>query len=419
MTQAAISARDVSKRFRLYHERPQSLKEAVVHRRRARYDELWALRNVSLEVARGTTYGLIGHNGSGKSTLLKLLAGIHQPTSGSVTARGRVGALLELGAGFHPELTGRENVYLNGSIMGLSRKEIRRAFDDIVSFSGLEQFIDSPVKIYSSGMYVRLGFSVAVNLRPDILLIDEIIAVGDEEFQRRCMDHIYKLRQEGCTIMLVSHSIATIENLCDHAAWLDHGEVLEQGATASVTARYLDHVNTAERARLDSTETPSVSGRRKPGDKEVEIIGLEFLDADGQETSSGSTGDPLTIRMRYRAHAPVEEPAFLFGFHHESGVHIAEPNSKREGLRSGVLTGEGAVEYAFERLALMPGLYLVSASIWDSQQLHPYDFNEKGWLLHVQPGSGRQVNGLVETFGRWEHAERSGRRPGSAAVTGG
>ncbi|MGH8890340.1 MAG: ABC transporter ATP-binding protein, partial [Acidothermaceae bacterium] len=217
----AVRVDNVSKRFRLYHERNQSLKAAMMRGGRANYDEFWALKDVSLEVPTGTTFGLIGQNGSGKSTLLKCMAKILRPDQGSISVHGKVSALLELGAGFHQELSGRENVYLNGSILGLSKKQIDAKFDEIVDFAGLEKFIDTPVKNYSSGMYVRLGFSVAINVDPDVLLVDEVLAVGDENFQRKCSEKFADLRASGKTIVLVSHGLDTVRTMCERAAWLE------------------------------------------------------------------------------------------------------------------------------------------------------------------------------------------------------
>ncbi len=240
----ALELSRVSKRFRVELDRPSSLKEAVLRFGRRRIDEFWALRDVSLEVSAGSFFGLVGHNGSGKSTLLRLMAGIHRPTSGDIATRGRLSAMLELGAGFHPDLTGRENVYLNGAILGLGRKQMTRALDDIVEFSGIGSLIDAPVKIYSSGMYARLGFAVAVNVEPEILLVDEVIAVGDDQFQTRCLDHMEVLRSAGTTIVLVSHDTELVKRLCDTAGWLDGGHLRSVGEPSEVISRYL---NTSER----------------------------------------------------------------------------------------------------------------------------------------------------------------------------
>jgi ABC-2 type transport system ATP-binding protein len=237
MSDIAVNVDAVSKKFRLYHERNQSLKSAIMRRRISVHEDFWALRDVSFEVKQGSTFGLIGANGSGKSTLLKCLARILYPENGTIAANGKVAALLEVGSGFHPELSGRENIYLNGSILGMSRKEINQKFDEIVDFSGVEQFIDQPVKNYSSGMYVRLGFSVAINVNPDILVVDEVLAVGDAEFQAKCQQKFVDFKRDGKTVILVSHSLATVRAMCDHAAWLNKGTLMAMGeANATIKA---------------------------------------------------------------------------------------------------------------------------------------------------------------------------------------
>lgn len=234
----AVSVENVSKRFRLYHERNQSLKSAIMRRRRSVHEDFWALRDVSFEVPEGSTFGLIGSNGSGKSTLLKCLAKIYWPTEGNIAYNGRMAALLEVGSGFHHELSGRENIYLNGSILGMSKKEIDRKYDEIVDFSGVEHFIDQPVKNYSSGMYVRLGFSVAISVEPEILVVDEVLAVGDAEFQEKCLDKFRDYRREGRTVIMVSHALGSVREMCDQAAWLNKGELMHVGDAESTIAAY-------------------------------------------------------------------------------------------------------------------------------------------------------------------------------------
>ncbi|MBD8468428.1 ABC transporter ATP-binding protein [Plantibacter sp. MCCC 1A11337] len=238
MTDIAVHVDDVSKKFRLYHERNQSLKSAIMRRKISVHEDFWALRDISFDVPTGSTFGLIGSNGSGKSTLLKCLAKILYPETGTITANGKVAALLEVGSGFHPELSGRENVFLNGSILGMSRKEIQGKFDEIVSFSGVEQFIDQPVKNYSSGMYVRLGFAVAINVDPDILVVDEVLAVGDAEFQQKCFQKFEDFKAAGKTVILVSHSMGSVKSMCDHAAWINKGNLELVGEADSVIAAY-------------------------------------------------------------------------------------------------------------------------------------------------------------------------------------
>lgn len=242
MTDAAVTVDHVSKRFRMYKERNDSLKSMVMRGKKSVHEDFWALKDVSFEVPQGTTFGLIGKNGSGKSTLLKCLAKILWPEEGSITARGKQASLLEVGSGFHPELSGRENVFLNGSILGMSRKEVTRKFDEIVSFSGVGHFIDQPVKNYSSGMYVRLGFSVAVAVTPDVLVVDEVLAVGDATFQKRCRTKFKEMKEEGRTVILVSHSMSTVKDMCDDVAWLNEGELKMIGKTNDVVKAYNETV---------------------------------------------------------------------------------------------------------------------------------------------------------------------------------
>ena len=243
MSEWAVRVNDVSKKFRLYHERNQSLKSAILRGKASRHEDFWALRDVTFEVQKGQTHGLIGSNGSGKSTLLKCLAKIYWPTSGDIEYRGRMASLLEVGSGFHLELSGRENIYLNGSILGMSKKEIDRKFDEIVDFSGVERFLDQPVKNYSSGMYVRLGFSIAINVDPDILVVDEVLSVGDEEFQRKCFQKFRELKAEGKTVIIVTHAMPVVRELCDTATWLRSGSVARVGPSGTVVDAYLESVD--------------------------------------------------------------------------------------------------------------------------------------------------------------------------------
>lgn len=238
MSDWAVRVDDVSKRFRLYHERNQTLKSAILRGKTSRHEDFWALENITFDVAQGSTHGLIGSNGSGKSTLLKCLAKIYWPTSGTIEYRGRMASLLEVGSGFHLELSGRENIYLNGSILGMSRKEIDKKFDEIVDFSGVERFLDQPVKNYSSGMYVRLGFSIAIHVDPDILVVDEVLSVGDEEFQRKSFQKFLEFKEQGKTIILVTHAMPVIEQLCDQVSWINSGKLMMTGKASEVVSSY-------------------------------------------------------------------------------------------------------------------------------------------------------------------------------------
>ena len=242
MSDWAVQVSEVSKRFRLYHERNQTLKSAILRGRTSKHEDFWALNDISFDVLAGETHGLIGSNGSGKSTLLKCLAKIYWPTSGTIDYRGRMASLLEVGSGFHLELSGRENIYLNGSILGMSKKDIDSKFDEIVDFSGVERFLDQPVKNYSSGMYVRLGFSIAINVDPDILVVDEVLSVGDEEFQRKSFQKFRELKKQGKTIILVTHAMPVVRDLCDSVTWLNNGLLQKSGPTQAVVDAYLDSV---------------------------------------------------------------------------------------------------------------------------------------------------------------------------------
>lgn len=398
MSDAAVIVDDVSKRYRLYHERNQSLKASLMRRRRIDFEEFWALKNVSLEVERGTSYGLIGENGSGKSTLLKCMARILRPESGRIDVDGKVSALLELGAGFHPELSGRENVFLNGSILGLSRKELDRKFDEIVEFAGLERFIDTPVKNYSSGMYVRLGFSVAINVDPDVLLVDEVLAVGDEQFQRRCAEKFADLQDEGKTIIIVTHSLDSVRNMCDRVAWLEHGEVKDEGPPARVIDGYVD---TSHEARAGDTEQEARWGS---GGATIEKI--EILDATGQPTTRVHTGEAMTIRFHLHATTPVRGPVLSLGITRLDGVRVTEPNTRDGGCKIDYLKGKGSFSLHIEPLMLLPGTYDISASLFDHTCVRELDARQRVLRFDVEPGTPREPStGLVSLGGRWSFAE--------------
>lgn len=395
----AIRVERLSKQFKLHTERRNSLKERVV-RGRSRSDGMFrALDDVSFDVPRGTTFGLIGHNGSGKSTLLKILAGVYRPTSGGVLVDGRVSALLELGAGFHGELTGRENIYLNGSILGLSRKQIAGAIDEIIEFSGLGDFIDSPVKIYSSGMYVRLGFAIAVTLEPEILIVDEIIAVGDEEFQRKCFDHLFRLRNQGTTIVLVTHSMGLAAELCDSAVWLDHGVVRAVGPAPEVIDQYLTEVNQAEARAGDHADEP-VTGlaTSRTGSGEVRVTGVDLLGADGEVLPVVVTGEPLTVRVHFTTTAPVPAATFSLGFVHEIGIAIAGTNTRIHGEPIRLEPGVGHLDYIFDSLPLLAANWRISTAV--RSHGHTYDHLDKAFELTIRAGSDAE-GGAVRLDGRW------------------
>ena len=393
----AVSVEGVSKRFRLYHERNQSLKAAVMRGGRASYEEFWALKDVSFDIPAGVTFGLIGENGSGKSTLLKCIARILQPDAGRVVATGKVAALLELGSGFHPELSGRENVFLNGSILGLSRTQILDRFDDIVGFAGLERFIDSPVKNYSSGMYVRLGFSVAINVDPDILLVDEVLAVGDESFQRRCAEKFSDFRRAGKTIVLVSHAMGQLRNMCDQVAWLEHGTVKEVGAPGNIVDDYVGEAHTERESVTVSEATPE----NRWGSGEARVESYELLDAAGEPTGQVRTGDPVTVRLHWSTTEPVERPVFGVAVHSLEGIEVTGPNTRDADLVPDKIDGTGVVDLHVPRLLLLPGTYDLSAAVYDFTRQHPYDHRHRAVRFDVEPGAPREEHGLTSLGGTW------------------
>jgi ABC-2 type transport system ATP-binding protein len=397
MGDAAIVVDDVSKRFRLYHERNQSLKAAVMRKGRAKYTELQALDHVSFEVPKGKTFGIIGHNGSGKSTMLKCLARILRPDSGSVTTVGKVSALLELGAGFHPELSGRDNVYLNGSILGLTKKEIDRRYDDIVSFafgdSGQEDRIDTPVKNYSSGMYVKLGFSVAINVDPDLLLVDEVLTVGDELFQRKCADKFLELKSSGKTIVIVSHALGMVRDLCDEVALLDHGKLRTLGTPDDAIDAYLGGIE--RNARRDGEH-----GMRF-GEGGAGIERVELLDEHGEPTDRLRGGRPCTIRVHWFADAPIERPVWRLEFHGLSGQVLASSNTRYHHQVPDIIEGHGAIDYRIPRLLLVGGIYDLSATLFDFECRHPYDVRHRFVRFPVDHGSLRDSEGSFSMGGQW------------------
>ena len=398
---SAIVVDDLSKRFRLQTDKAHSVKELFTRRDRSlEQNHFWALQDISLEIPSGSMYALVGHNGSGKSTLLRCIAGIYRPTSGSVKVDGRISTLLELGAGFHPDLTGRENVYMNATILGMSKKQIDAEFDEIVEFAGVEDFIDSPVKIYSSGMYVRLGFSVAVHVDPEILIIDEVIAVGDAEFQRRCFDHLYALRKRGVTILVVTHGINTVEAMCDGAAWLDHGQLQLTGTGPEVAAAYMGKVNKEEREYRDE-QAATAQELGEEGVEDVRILKVEFLDSDERASGVAFHRDLLTIRIWYDAIRPVVHPVFGLALFSTSNVHLTGTNTKIDEVDTRKIDGRGYVDFTVDSLPLLPGDYELTVAIMDEFFQHSFDRREREWRLAVRDSSKLAPEGLMDLRGRW------------------
>ncbi|MBI3456854.1 MAG: ABC transporter ATP-binding protein [Candidatus Rokubacteria bacterium] len=411
----AVGIRGVSKRFRLYRGRQVfTVKDLFVRGGRGGLfagEELWALRDVSLEVPRGCMVGIVGSNGSGKSTLLKLVGGILKPTTGAIRVMGRVSALIELGAGFHPEFTGRENVYVNGILLGLSRAEIRERFDEIVAFAGLDAFIDNPVKTYSSGMYMRLGFAIAVTVDPDILLIDEVLAVGDEAFQHQCIGKIQEFKARGKTILLVSHDLGSVERLCDEAVWLHGGRLMARGGTRQTLDRYLHQVASEEADALGAehreAEAEAAAGTaQRWGSREVEITRVRLTDRSGQERYLYDAGESCTIRLAFRAPRPVEDPVFGIGVFRRDGVCCYGTNTAIDGLGLGKIVGESEVSVEVHRLDLIEGEYLLDVAV-HARDGHPYDYHSRLYAFAVR--SRIRDTGVARLAHAWRLPDGGGR----------
>ena len=377
----------VSKKYRI-RERLDSGKsphpfQKLLNRLRRQTEVFWALRDVSFEVLRGEALGIIGPNGAGKSTILKLLSRITAPTSGEITVRGAISALIEVGSGFHPELTGRENVYLSGSILGMRRKEIAEKLDSIVDFAGVNQFIDTPVKRYSSGMYVRLGFSIAAHLEPDILLLDEVLAVGDAAFQVKCFERIGELKEAGRTVVFISHDLTAIERFCDRVLLISRGTIAGSGPPVEMIARY---------QRDLSTYVPSVSSAEltAPELPQVKIVSVSFYNSDSHQTPVFRTAEPMTIRIDYLARESVREIVFevyIYSFYTMKGTAKCQLSTGLKNKDINLNEGRGAIEFFCPELALQPGTYSVDTTV--RQRSAPSDINidwYPGEILNVSQG---------------------------------
>jgi ABC-2 type transport system ATP-binding protein len=375
VSESAISVEAIAKRFHRYRERPTSIKQRLL-RVRVTSDEFWALRDVSIEVPEGSTLGLIGPNGSGKTTLLKIVAGILRPTEGVVTARGRIAALLALGAGFHPELTGRENVYLNASILGLSREETSRRFDDIVSFAELEDFIDTQVKFYSSGMYVRLGFAVAVNVDPSILLVDEVLAVGDEAFQRKCLDKVRTFQAEGRTIVFVTHAVDQVLSVCDRAVMLSHGRVQIQGDPAEVVREF----------RLVMARKDVAYGWDR-GTKEIEIVSADIFAADGTTPEAFGPGDTVVVQMDLKATTPIDDPVVSIAVHDQGNRFVFGTNTDWQAVYFHRFEGKQRVQFVLKSIPFVEGRFYVTLGVHARDSSRVYHMLEQQHSFAVVRGA--------------------------------
>ena len=394
----AIEIRHVSKHFRLYHEHYSSLKERMIHFGRIPFEDFVALDDIDISIEEGSTVGILGHNGSGKSTLLKCVAGILQPNEGEIVTRGRLAALLELGAGFHPELTGRENIFMNASILGLSKRDISKVFDEIVAFAELEKFIDMQVRHYSSGMYIRLGFAVAVNVDPDILLVDEVLSVGDEAFQRKCIERVKSFQNEGRTILFVTHAPDLIRKICERGIVLDHGEMVADTLPGEAVRTFRETLQrsglaepTVEAAEAATEAAENAGAEISHGGRmaasathRVKFTSVSF---DHPGTLVGRTwllpDEAMTIRVGFHASEPTDDLLFGIAIHDIDGNTIFGTNTKIAGVAVPVADGDGQVIFDFEHIPLLDGSYLVTLAIQSTDEGTVYDWSEQQYQFSV------------------------------------
>ena len=412
-----VEIRNVARRFRLRTDKQRSLQDSFIHlfrRKQHNAGEFWPLKDISLTINSGDSVGIIGPNGSGKSTLLKLITGILIPSRGDLLVRGRISSLLELGAGFHPDLTGRENIYLNGSIYGLRRSEVDARIDQIIDYAELDRFIDTPLKHYSSGMYVRLGFAVAIHTDPDLLLVDEVLSVGDMRFQRKCLDSIRQFRNRGGTLLLVSHDLDSIQSICAQALWLDDGYIQAEGHPTDVIMAYTkfmaerDEQKRQMRANQlanpdghspEAVDTSSLA--RRWGTGAVRIVDVEFMDAQQQPRRTFHNGEPMTVCIRYEAAQPVDRPVFGLAFYHENGTHICGPNTRFDRLTIPAVRGAGCITYEIGELPFLPGSFVVSAAVVNEDDTETYDYHDRLYAFHVFQGKSQERYGLITLNGNW------------------
>jgi ABC-2 type transport system ATP-binding protein len=409
MNAGTIVAQNVSRRFRVYPQRHVTLKEAIVRWRQLRPVEVWALSDISFRIESGESVGFMGRNGSGKTTLLRLLAGVFRPTSGRLAVSGQVGSLLELGAGFHHDFTGRDNIYLSASIYGLRKQEVDRRFDEIVEFSELEDFIDLPVRTYSAGMYMRLGFSIAVNVDADILLLDEVFAVGDEAFQRKCIDRIFEFKRQGKTIAFVSHSGAALERMCDRAVLLRQGVVEYDGETGEAIRRYqellADEEDPAERA----------AGLQEWGTGEARVTEVRLENSSGEAREDFLPGDHVALRLKVQNREAIGPPRLAIELRDVSGALLSREEQDLGELGWDREGKEADVRFDIPRLPLVEGRFQFNVSLTDGARARRYHSVEKAAEFSVVPQG--EAHGFVLFEGDWslEHVSPAVRAPSAAS----
>jgi len=400
---ASVELAGVWKRYRVYRERFRSLKEVAIHRRFGQWEDHWALRDINVEVAAGQSFGMIGANGAGKSTALKVMAGILTADRGQVAVRGRVSGLIELGAGFQPEYTGRENVFLNASLLGLRSAEVRRRFDEIVSFAELEDHIDEPLRTYSSGMQMRLGFSIALKVDPEVLLVDEVLAVGDEAFQRKCFDWLEEFRARGGTLVLVSHNLGAVRQMCDRVAWIGTGEVRAMGDPGEVIGTYMDAV----RDRRTEALAHAFAGQEAPA---VELISVRLLDAERSEVTEIEPGSLLAVEISYRANRRLATPVFGVAMYRNDGTYVYGTNTAVDGYQVPPIDSDGTITLTYDSLPLLGGRYLLTVAVFPSPGAHVGAIDSHPQRYQFRVAGSTLEQGLVQLEHHWRLPAASARR---------
>lgn len=386
----AIEITNVTKKFKVYMDKGHTLKELTLFHKRRKYEEREVLKGISFEVKKGEALGLIGHNGCGKSTTLKLLTRIMYPDSGTIEMRGRVSSLIELGAGFHPDMSGRQNIYTNASIFGLTRKEIDNRIESIIAFSELEEFIDNPVRTYSSGMYMRLAFSVAINVDADILLIDEILAVGDANFQAKCFNKLREVKSKGTTIVIVSHSLGQIEQICERSIWIHNGRVKAEGSPREVHPQYLDFMGEKRQEVIDKDielevpqdEMVAEIVEKRWGSGEARIKAVYCKDDNGTKKNVFRTGQRMSLIVDYEVKTAINNAIFGVGFFRDDGLQCYGSNTKIEKIDNIRLTKAGAIKIVFEMLTLLPGKYSIDIAIQKNEG-ESVDYFKEAYSLEI------------------------------------
>ena len=404
MSERAITVDGVRKCYRIYRRQETSLKAAVIRGRRGIYDEFAALDGISFEIPKGQAVGIVGRNGAGKSTLLKLLARIIEPDEGHIVIDGRLSALLEVGAGFHPDYTAIENIFLSGAIYGIPRRELAKRVDEIIAFAELERFADNPVKTYSSGMFARLGFSIAVNVDPDVLLIDEVLAVGDQSFQARCIDRMLEFRDAGKTLVLVTHDLGAVESFCERAIWIDKGRVREDALPHHVIRAYVADVNEQDEATFRGRPKGAEVGPHSPAVEvhPVHLTSMSFTSSDGAEREVFNTGEPMRIRISYTAREAQPDPICEIEIERHDGTHVATASTRDSGFGvASISAGDGWFEWSINSVTLTPGTYYFTPRILERSGMHSYDEHPRWFRIRVHTGTLRERRGVAILQGDW------------------